>query len=137
MKRVLLDLNVLLDVIQEREPHYEKAARVLSRVASGEMAGCFPGHGVTTIHYVIKRLLGAEEAEQAVDWILGKLEVVPEEASTFLRARSLEFDDFEDAVVASAAEQAKCDRIITRNIEDFGKSPVTAVTPEEFEADYL
>lgn len=137
MRRVLLDLNVRLDVIQEREPHYEKAAQVLSRVVSGELVGCFPGHGVTTLHYIVKRLLGVGGAEQAVDWILGKLEVVPEEASTFLRARSLEFDDFEDAVVASAAEQAKCDRIVTRNIKDFGKSPVTAVTPEEFEADYL
>lgn len=135
MTRILLDLNVLLDVIQRREPHYGPAARVLGRVVAGELAGYMPSHGVTTIHYVVQRLLGAEKADQAVDWLLGKLSVVPEDASTFLRARNLGFKDFEDAVVASAAEQAKCERILTRNIDDFAKSPVTAVTPEEFEAD--
>lgn len=137
MKRILLDLNVLLDVFQRREPHFRSAVQVLNRVAAGELLGCIPGHGVTTIHYLVERMQGTEKADEAVDWLLGKLEVVPETASTFLRARGLGFKDFEDAVAASAAEQAKCDRIVTRNIDDFGNSPVTAVTPVELEADPL
>ena len=40
--------------------------------------------------------------------------------------------DFEDAALASAAEAAGCELIITRNVADFGSSPVPAVTPEEF-----
>jgi predicted nucleic acid-binding protein len=137
LTKILLDLNVLLDVFQRREPHFQHSVQVLNRVATGELVGCIPGHGVTTIHYVVERMQGSQKADEAVDWLLAKLEVVPETASTFLRARGLGFEDFEDAVVASAAEQAKCDRIITRNIEDFGNSPVTAVTPVELHADPL
>lgn len=137
MRKILLDLNVLLDVLQRREPHFRNAVQVLNRVVAGELVGYIPGHGVTTIYYLVQRARGSEEADKAVDWLLGKLEVVPETTSTFLRARGLGFQDFEDAVVASAAEQAKCDLIITRNVDDFGHSPVTAVTPREFKADPL
>ena len=49
-----------------------------------------------------------------------------------LRARALGWADFEDAVVAAAAEAAGCHRILTRNVRDFVRSPVLAVTPEEF-----
>jgi hypothetical protein len=49
-----------------------------------------------------------------------------------VRARSLDFEDFEDAVVATSAEAAGCEVIITRNLTDFASSPVPALTPEEF-----
>jgi len=57
---------------------------------------------------------------------------VPQDRAQFVRARSLQFDDFEDAVVSSAAEAVACDFVVTRNVADFGASPVPAVTPEEF-----
>jgi hypothetical protein len=41
--------------------------------------------------------------------------------------------DFEDAVVAGAAERGACDCIVTRNVADsFLGSPVRILTPEEF-----
>ena len=50
----------------------------------------------------------------------------------FLRARTLAMADFEDAVVASLAEASQCRHVITRNVGDFDRSPVPAITPEEF-----
>jgi hypothetical protein len=35
--KVLLDLNVLLDVVQHRVPHYEASAQVLSCARRGEI----------------------------------------------------------------------------------------------------
>jgi len=60
------------------------------------------------------------------------LDTVPQDRAQFVRARSLKFDDFEDAALASAAEASGCEVIITRNVADFGGSPVPAITPEEF-----
>ena len=48
------------------------------------------------------------------------------------RAHALAWPDFEDAVVAAAAERAECACIVTRNVKDFKKDPVAACTPEEF-----
>jgi len=133
--KILLDLNVLLDVIQEREPHYAASAEILSRVAWGELEGAVPGHALTTIYYVVSKYGGQEIADRAVDWLLGELEIVAEERELFLRARSLAMKDFEDAVVASAAEHAHCDYVVTRNVEDFGGSPIPAITPRELDAE--
>lgn len=133
--KVLLDLNVLLDVIQKREPHYAASAAVLDRIAAGEIEGAIPGHALTTVYYLVSRFSDRERAGQAVDWLLELLEVVPESREVFLRARSLPILDFEDAVVAAAAAQAGCDRIVTRNLDDFGDVRPRTVTPTEMQAE--
>ena len=45
--------------------------------------------------------------------------------------------DFEDAVLAYAANLSEADTIITRNTKDFRHSPVTAIDPAEFLATLL
>jgi predicted nucleic acid-binding protein len=129
--KVLIDLNVLLDVIQRREPHYRPAARVLSLVAEGMIEAVVPGHALTTVHYIVSRFTDAGTADAAINWILTDFEVIGEGTDVMLRARSLASDDFEDAVVAAAAQTASCDWIITRNVVDFAESPVPAITPAE------
>ena len=127
----MLDLNVVLDVLQQREPFYSASARILTRIVKGEASGCLPAHAVTTIHYIARRHAGLQAADDAIDWLLANLEVEPQGRGTFVRARSLSFRDFEDAAVASAAEAAGCSQIVTRNVADFTGSPVPALTPEE------
>ena len=56
-------------------------------------------------------------------------EIVNAEKEDYLRARNLPIEDFEDAVVASLAEKAGFDYIVTRNHSDFSGSPVAAVDP--------
>jgi predicted nucleic acid-binding protein len=128
----MLDLNVLLDVVQRREPFYAASAAVLSQAIDGLHVACLPGHALTTLHYIVAKHAGQEQAGTLVDWALAHLEIVPQDRSQFVRARSLKLTDFEDAALASAAEASGCELIVTRNVADFGSSPVPAVTPEEF-----
>lgn len=130
--RLMLDLNVLLDVMQRREPFYAASAEVLSQATRESHVACLPGHALTTLHYIILRYAGRDQANGVVDWLLAHLETVPQGREEFLRARSLEVEDFEDAALASAAEAFGCELIITRDLTDFFGSPVPAVTPEEF-----
>ncbi len=127
----MLDLNVVLDVLQQREPFYSASAKVLSKIVKTQASGCLPAHAVTTIHYIVRRYSGLRSADDAIDWLLANLEVEPQGRGTFVRARSLAFKDFEDAALASAAEAAECTQIVTRNVADFADSPVPALTPEE------
>ncbi|HVT16252.1 MAG TPA: PIN domain-containing protein [Thermoanaerobaculia bacterium] len=82
--------------------------------------------------YIVAKYADVEQADMLVDWVLAHLEIVQQDRAQFVRARTLRFEDFEDAALASAAEAAKCELIITRNVADFIYSPVRAVTPEEF-----
>lgn len=127
----MLDLNVILDVLQQRVPFYQASARILSQIVQGRASGFVAGHGLTTIFYIVRRYADTKGAEDAIDWLLSNLEIAPQDKGTFVRARSLPFGDFEDAALASAAESAGCDHIVTRNVADFASSPVPALTPEE------
>jgi predicted nucleic acid-binding protein len=127
----MLDLNVLLDVVQRREPFYAASAAALSRAIDGQIEGCVPSHALTTLHYVVAKYAGNERAGILVDWVLAHLEIVPQDRAQCVRARSLSFADFEDAALASAAEASRCEIILTRNVADFASSPVPALTPEE------
>ena len=86
--RLMLDLNVLLDVVQRREPFYNASASVLSRVVELQVEGLVPGHAVTTLHYIVGRVSGRQKANELVDWLLSQMEVVPEGKEQFLRART-------------------------------------------------
>ena len=126
--KALLDLNVLLDVIQNRQPHYADSARVLSAARSGEFETLMPFHAVTTIFYLVERAQDAATASQTVDWLLKHFAV---DKRTLLDARKLKLKDFEDAVVASVAVRDGCDYIISRNAADFSASPVKAIPPAD------
>lgn len=130
--KVLFDLNVFLDVLQERQPHYPSSAAALSKVLTDDIAGVFPAHGVTTLYYLVARHVSKSRADRLVDWLIDRFDIAPVDRATLVRARSLAMKDFEDAVVASAAELTACSLIVTRNIADFTRSPVTALSPEEF-----
>ncbi len=129
---ILVDLNVILDVVQKRERHYQASAAVLSEVVKGQVNGVIPAHAVTTIHYIVARHQNSRIADQTVDWLLRYFDVAVIGRTEMLRARSLAWDDFEDAVVAVAAESQSCSCLVTRNVKDFSDSPVPALTPEEY-----
>ena len=129
---ILVDLNVVLDVVQKREPYFAASAAVLERIVLKEIEGAISAHAVTTIHYIVERYRDAPTANQAVDWLLHYFVVAPVGYRELSRARALGWRDFEDAVVVAAAEASGCDVIVTRNVKDFDKSPVSVVTPEEY-----
>ena len=130
--RLMYDLDVLLDVVQKREPHYRASAVAVSKVVEGEVAAVFPCHGVTTIHYLIRRYVGTGQADEVVDWLLARFTIAPAGHSEVSRARGLSMRDFEDAVLTAIAESTRCDAILTRNVADFSGAPLRAITPEEF-----
>lgn len=62
---------------------------------------------------------------------LGFLELVGVTPEDVDRALALKWADFEDCLVACCAQKANADYIITRNVKDFARSSVKAITPAE------
>lgn len=129
---ILVDLNVVLDVVQKREPHYRASAAILSSVVRGNLAAALPAHAFTTVHYIVARYQNRAKADEVIDWLLQYFHVATTGHAELVRARKLDWPDFEDAVVAANAESARCKTIVTRNVSDFKTSPVPATTPHEF-----
>lgn len=129
--KVMIDLNVLLDVFQQRQPHYAASAQFLD-FAMARGCGCLAAHALTTVHYLVTKHANHQWADELIDWLLKNFTIAPADQTTFLRARALSFTDFEDAVVCACAEQQHCQYIVTRNSKDFPASTITTVTPTEF-----
>ena len=123
---------MLLDVFQERQPHYGASAQVLSLVASGGVAGVFPAHGLTTLYYLVRKHDSRTGAEAAMDRVMRHFEIGNLDAEGWRDARQLAMHDFEDAAVATVARTSGSDFIVTRNVDDFANSPVPAITPADF-----
>lgn len=130
--KVMFDLNIVMDVVQQREPHYRLSAAALSKAVQGDAQGVFPSHGVTTIHYLVSRYTDKRRANEVVDWLCRQFEIGTAGRQEFMRARGLHLADFEDAVVCAIAEACGCNGIVTRNLGDFTGSPVRPISPQEF-----
>jgi predicted nucleic acid-binding protein len=125
--RVLIDVNVCMDVLLERAPFAEAAARLWEAVERGQVEGLLPAHGATTIHYLVARKKGGPTARRLVSDLLRVFGVAPVDKAVLDRALALSWKDFEDAVCAAAAEAAGCDFLVTRDVKGFAASAVPAV----------
>jgi predicted nucleic acid-binding protein len=130
MKRLLLDINIVLDVLLDRAPHVQASAAVWNAVENGRVQGFLSAHALTTIHYLIRKELGDAFARKAIAELLQVFDVAPIDGSVILRATRIPSSDFEDSVTAAAAEKAKCFAIVTRDPAGFRKTGVRALTPE-------
>ena len=118
---ILVDLNVILDVVQKREPHYGASAALLDLVAGGSIKAMISAHCFTTIHDIIERYRGPEPANWTVD-----------RKAELSHARLQNWNDFEDAVTEAVAEAAGCHYIVTRDLSGFLKSKTRFLSPEEY-----
>ncbi len=129
--KLLLDINVLLDVLLQRNPWAEPAAHLLTRIERGEASGFVAGHTLTTVHHVVSRARNRLSAAAAVTDLLRFLEIVPIEKVDFNQALVLPIDDFEDAVQAAAALKIGVDYVVTRDEKGFRALSIPSVNSGE------
>ena len=127
--KLLLDINVLLDVLLQRDPWSESAAQLLTNIERGDARGFVAGHTLTTVHYVVSRARDRQSAATAITDLLRLLEVVPIEKIDFNQALVLPMDDFEDAIQAAAVLKIGADYVVTRDEKGFRGLSVPSVTP--------
>lgn len=131
MKRVLLDVNVVLDVLLDRAPFADASSAVWAAVEQGEAEGLLSAHAVTTLHYLNAKAVGRRMARETTDALLSVFDVAGVDGAVLNAALALNWNDFEDAVTVAAAKRAKCDALVTRNPSDFKGSSVKVLTPSE------
>ena len=127
--RLLIDINVILDVVLARQPWLSDSAAILDTLSQKRAVGLVAGHAITTIHYVVQRRNGRPAATTAVSDLLTLCDVVPSTAADFQRALAFGLPDFEDAVTAAAALATGANYLITRNEKDFRGVPISVRSP--------
>lgn len=130
--RLLIDANILLDVLQNRQPYAADSAKIWKLCETAQDLGFVTALSFANLVYVMRKELDPETIEE----VYRKLELIfqfTELSSKDLdKAVAMKWNDFEDALQAAAAERMNADYIITRNVRDFLHSRVMALTPAEY-----
>jgi len=129
---VLVDINVILDVLQKREPFYGASAGLLAALERGAAEGYVAAHSITTLFYLLQKGKGSSEARATITSLLQIFKIAPVDQETIEQALNLEFRDFEDAVQMVSALRNKINFLITRNVKDYQPALLPVLQPVDF-----
>ncbi len=135
--RILLDTNIVLDIALEREPFCHTASKIFEASNSEDIQLFVTASTATDIYYILRKVRGRDAALAFLVDLLEIVDVCKVDKTILTAAINSEFPDFEDAVQNYAAIDSEMEVIVTRNKEDFTKSSVTVLMPDEFVKDYL
>lgn len=129
---LFLDTNILIDLIDKREPFYNDIAVIASMAENKEFKLAASSLSFVNTVYVVSRNV----EEKLVLEALKKLRIICEVSNIdeIVIDKSLisNFNDFEDAVQYFSALHHKSEIILTRNKKDFKNSEIPTMTPSEF-----
>jgi hypothetical protein len=131
MMRILLDTNVVLDVLLNRQPFVLDSRRLWDAADKGVFDACVAGFTLPTIHYVCRKHAGLAAADGAVDTCLDAFEIAPLYRECLVAARRFPSNDFEDNLQIASAISDFIQGIVTRNPRDFLGSSIPVYTPHE------
>ncbi|MBE9011435.1 PIN domain-containing protein [Pseudanabaenaceae cyanobacterium LEGE 13415] len=130
--RVLLDTNIILDYLLEREPFLQDAEVLFEAIDSGSVLGYVTATTLTDIFYIARRQTRSNElARQAVSTTLIAMVICPVNRGILESAFVSGLVDFEDAVQISCAVSQNLDAIVTRDIQGFSNSPLPVLSVQQ------
>lgn len=133
MRKIFLDTNVLLDLI-ERRSGLEMAEKIIEYVANNSAERLYVSAlTMANAAFVIRRRT-VQEVKLCLSECMGFCNVLPMNDMQFYEAvRSGTSPDFEDNLQIMCAEYGGCDLIITNNTVHFrGHTDIPVLSPEEF-----
>jgi predicted nucleic acid-binding protein len=128
--KILIDTDILLDVALDRAPFAAASGQILDWAENHPGSACVAWHTLANVAYLVKGNPRAFLRE------LLSFVMVPNTLTDVARqALELPIADLEDAFQAAAAQAFGADHIVTRNVKDYRRSPISAMAPEQFLSD--
>jgi len=132
MKKVLIDLNIILDFLNKRNFHLE-AAQLINMCVENKISGYICAHEVTTLSYfLLKEQKDKTKVINTITALLDIFNVIPIDETILRDSLISPITDYEDAVIEVSSMKTNIDYIISRNISDFKLSRIPTYTPEQF-----
>ncbi len=125
--KILIDTDVLLDVALARPAFHNDSGGVLrwAEAAPGQAAVAW--HSLANLSYLIR-----PDARPFIHALMSFAEVAVTGTREMKSALGFSMHDLEDAMQAAAAAAFGADFVVTRNLRDFRRSPVPALSPKAF-----
>jgi predicted nucleic acid-binding protein len=130
---VLIDTNLAIDVLTQREPYFEDSQLILHASEMKHINGYVSASAITDIYYIINRLIKNKEKTKALikKLVFDAVEVAMVDGSIIAQALNADWDDFEDCVQYYVGDNISVDYIVTRNPGDYANGNIAVILPED------
>ena len=134
--KVLIDTNIVVDVLQRREPWCKAGESIFLAAANDIITGCLTAKEIADIHFFARRQFKGQEnvdslARNAVTKLMEIFETVDTLSVDCQNALGIDNNDYEDAMMIATAQRAGMDCIVTRNTEHYRASGIPVYSPDE------
>ena len=131
--KILIDTNVLLDYLLEREPFFEDAKKVIILCTDGKVKGCIAAHSIPNMFFILRKDYSEKERREVLLNLCKIFDVEGiDKVKLTLGLINKNFLDFEDCLQMECAKSYGADYIVTRNVSDYVTSEVKAVYPKDY-----
>jgi predicted nucleic acid-binding protein len=132
MERVFIDCDICLDLLAERHPHYDHAARLFTHADKGKLKVYVSSLIFSNLHYLLSRQFSAKEARRILNKFKVLVNIVAVDSKIVELALSSDFKDFEDAIQYYAAIENNISVLLTRNLKDYRQARISVMKAEDF-----
>lgn len=135
--KALLDTNIVVDVLQRREPWFQDGAAIFRAIATNQVEGFLTAKQIADLHFFSRKQFRGEanvdkKARQVIGKLLALFRLVDTLGIDCQNALGNDNGDYEDAVLMESVVRVGLDCIVTRNPDHFVTSKVRVYAPDEF-----
>ena len=131
MTKLFLDTNIVVDLLERREPFCHDAVRLFTMAYNRQVQLVVSPMTYTTASFLLRKH-GSEGVRNLLSNFRQLSRVAAANERTVDDSLVSQFKGFEDAMQYYTALRAKADAIITRNGKDFTNSKLPVMTAGEF-----
>ena len=133
MTKILIDTDVILDFLFDRQPFSDNSAEILSLCESKKINGYVTSIIISNVYYLLKKTAKHEKVIESLKSLLSILDILTTDKDTIIMALNSSFKDFEDALQNYSAEtNSEIQIIVTQNTKDYKNSVLSVMTPDSY-----
>ena len=132
MIKVFVDSDIILDLLAQREPYFEYAAKLFTLIDQQKIKAYTSPIIFANLHYLLKKLTSNTAALKSLRKLKTLINILPVDERIIELALNSDFNDFEDAIQYFTATSSGINLLLTRNKVDYKKSKIAISTSEEF-----
>jgi len=135
--KILIDINICIDVLTYRKPFFKEAAHILQASENGEINAYISAISFDTIYYIMRPAQSRAQATGKLKKLTSITSVGTVNGSIIKDALNTGWNDLEDAIQYYTAVHNYCEAVVSRNTKDFKPNRIPVLSPGEFIASYL
>lgn len=135
MRKIFLDTNVVIDLLDKREAFYKAAVDIFTLAYKKKIFLYVSPMTYATASYLLRKR-GPEQTKLLLRNFRQLSRVTTADEKVVDEALASSFVDYEDGLQYYSALSKNVEVIVTRNVKDFSSSKLPVMTPDEFLVHY-